>query len=451
MPLWVISQILRKLIMSKRHVAAVIGAATSGAEIAGQLASQGVEVVVLEQNKSPYGKIEEGLPRWHKKLREKQAEKINSKLDQPLVHFIPDAKLDRDFSIQKLASLGFSVIVLANGAQLDRALAVDGVKAVADDSFVYQNDFLAWFNHYEFAEYKGRHIEVPGGVVVIGGGLASIDVAKICQLEVTKRALSERGIEMSINEIEHMGIVKALAKHDLSWESLGLKPARLYYRKRKEDMSLYPLPPNPTAEQTEKAHRVRLKLINNATAKFLFEVYPFHVSKSLKVENGKVKGIYFDVKEGGETREEYVPCDMVVSSIGSIPAPLKDISRDGELYQIESKDTGKLKDFDNLFAVGNVVTGKGNIQASMKHSQKIGKIIAETLASSSPDYELIFSASEEIAGNHAREIFDFLTSCPHIEDATYKQIMEFKNQLQSKVQYQGDFLSYVRKYTSIEV
>jgi len=48
-----------------RHVVAVIGGATAGAEIAARLADLGARVVVFEQNARPYGKIEDGLPGRH--------------------------------------------------------------------------------------------------------------------------------------------------------------------------------------------------------------------------------------------------------------------------------------------------------------------------------------------------------------------------------------------------
>ena len=47
-----------------RHVIAVVGAATAGSEIARILADRGALVIVFEQNPRPYGKIEDGLPRW---------------------------------------------------------------------------------------------------------------------------------------------------------------------------------------------------------------------------------------------------------------------------------------------------------------------------------------------------------------------------------------------------
>jgi len=51
------------------HLAVVVGGAVAGAEAVAQLTARGIRCVVLEQNPRPYGKIEDGLPRWHVKLR----------------------------------------------------------------------------------------------------------------------------------------------------------------------------------------------------------------------------------------------------------------------------------------------------------------------------------------------------------------------------------------------
>ncbi len=71
------------------HFVAVIGGATAGAEVASRLADRGVQVVVFEQNNRPYGKIEDGLPRWHEALRNKEYRTIDEKLSKAGVTFVP--------------------------------------------------------------------------------------------------------------------------------------------------------------------------------------------------------------------------------------------------------------------------------------------------------------------------------------------------------------------------
>ena len=50
-------------------VVLIIGGAVSGSTAVKKLTDEGIRCVVVEQNKMPYGKIEDGLPRWHEKQR----------------------------------------------------------------------------------------------------------------------------------------------------------------------------------------------------------------------------------------------------------------------------------------------------------------------------------------------------------------------------------------------
>src|SRR5689334_10803052 len=96
-----------------RHVVAVVGGATAGAETAARLQERGVTVIVLEQGVRPYGKIEDGLPRWHVGLRHKEYAAIDGKLSLPDVHFVPMTRLGKDVTMDGLIKeWGLSAIVL---------------------------------------------------------------------------------------------------------------------------------------------------------------------------------------------------------------------------------------------------------------------------------------------------------------------------------------------------
>src|SRR6266436_201447 len=104
-----------------RHAVAVIGAATAGSEIADILAARGSLVIVIEQNPRPYGKIEDGLPRWHVKQRRDEYDKINSKLDNPSIEYLPMTRMGRDLAFDDLREhWGLSAVILCNGAWRDR-------------------------------------------------------------------------------------------------------------------------------------------------------------------------------------------------------------------------------------------------------------------------------------------------------------------------------------------
>ena len=106
--------------MNPAHVVAVIGGAVAGSEAAANLAKRGILIVVFEQNIRPYGKIEDGLPKWHVKLQAKEENKIDEKLSGSNIIFVPNTSLNRDIDFQDLVNnWGFSAILLANGAWQD--------------------------------------------------------------------------------------------------------------------------------------------------------------------------------------------------------------------------------------------------------------------------------------------------------------------------------------------
>src|SRR5215471_13834802 len=116
-----------------RHVIAVVGAATAGSEIARILADRGTLVIVLEQNPRPYGKIEDGLPRWHVKQRKEEYEEINKRLDHPNIDYLPLTRMGRDVSFDELRTgWGLSAIVLTHGAWRDRPFPVAGSDRFVD-------------------------------------------------------------------------------------------------------------------------------------------------------------------------------------------------------------------------------------------------------------------------------------------------------------------------------
>jgi NADPH-dependent glutamate synthase beta subunit-like oxidoreductase len=364
---------------------AVIGGATAGAEAADIFAKQGILTVVFEQNARPYGKVEDGLPRWHVGLRAKEYATIDQKLGQALVHFVPNTKVGRDVSLRELCDVwGFHSVVLANGAWRDRPLAVPDAEKYVGKGLVYQNPFIQWFNHRHEAGYRGPVFEALDDTIVVGGGLASIDVVKAINLELASNALRQRkGVEIDLEELEVEGIPKALAAHGLTWEGLGFKGATLFYRRRVEDMPLVSLPDDANEKVRAKIEKTRAHMLEKAVSKYLFHVRPLRAPLALLIENERVVGMRFAVTrmEGGKLvttdETEEVRGSQVISSIGSIPEALEGVPQKGELYAYSDWDLGRLPDYPTLFSAGNVVTGKGNIVDSRKHARFVGQHVRD--------------------------------------------------------------------------
>ncbi|MEE8165390.1 MAG: FAD-dependent oxidoreductase [Myxococcota bacterium] len=423
------------------HHVAVIGGATAGAEVASRLADRGVAVTVIEQNARPYGKIEDGLPRWHEALRHKEYRTIDGKLSKPEICFLPNTRIGEHIGFAELVNdWGFSAVVLANGAWRDRPLPIEGADNCIDRGLVYQNAFVIAFNHAERGDLPDAEYTVHDGALIVGGGLASIDVAKIHTLELAIKAMAERGIETSLLEFEVKGIPKVLAAHDLVWEDLGIEGATIYYRRRVEDMPLMSAPEGADEARIKKVEAGRRRMLEKATKKYRFKVEPLCAPDKLILENGQLKGLVFRrtrieggrVKMTDETFEAYGPA--VISSIGSVPEPIEGIALNGELFDFKDWDIGKLEGYPSVFSVGNVVTGKGNIVASRKHATQVSEKAIEAYLGVGPDVEAgdRDAALDVISGGNqeARSLADDVANVLGTAEAPSSQQLE---QLQKRI------------------
>jgi NADPH-dependent glutamate synthase beta subunit-like oxidoreductase len=441
---------------SRPHLVAVIGGATAGAEVAGKLAEHGARVVVFDMNPRPFGKIEDGLPRWHVGLREKEYETITEKLSRPGVEFVPCTKIGRDLPFEAIArEWGFSAVVLANGAWRDRPLPVEGADAYLGKGLVYQNPFIIWFNHADEAGYAGERFTPLDDALVVGGGLASIDVAKVLMLETTRAKLKQRGIELDMVELEVRGIPKQLEKHGLRFEDLGLRGCTLFYRRRVEDMPLAEIPEDADEKRREKTMNARRRLLEKAQEKYGFRVEPLCAPEGLLVEGGRVVGLRLrrTKMEGGklvtgdETFERRGSC--VISSIGSIPEPIPGIPMKGELFAFTDWDVGRLDGYPSLFSVGNVVTGKGNIVASRKHAAHVYEDALASFLGLAEDGHAgeatLPSRAEASAAQTAGHVAQHLASAEPPSAEVASAILARVRERQRAVGYDGDLAAWLAK------
>ena len=284
--------------VSSRHVMAVIGGATAGSEIARILAGYGALVIVFEQNPRPYGKIEDGLPRWHVKQRHDEYEEINKRLDHPNIEYVPLTGMGRDIDFEALRTRwGVSGIVLTNGAWKDRPLPIDGADQYIDRGLVYQNKLIYWWNHYPEKSYDGPRYELTPGALIVGGGLASIDVVKVVQIEYALAGLKARGIQGDMLELEREGIEPVLNAKGLKYADLGIPPCRLYYRRRVIDMPLSDIPADTPQKRADALRQARVKIVDKAQRKFLFEFHELRAPGKVIAENGAMVGLNFNRTE----------------------------------------------------------------------------------------------------------------------------------------------------------
>ncbi len=441
------------------HCVAVIGGAAAGSEVAATLAERGIEVTVFDMNPRPYGKVEDGLPRWHVALRRKEYEGISKNLSTEGVSFLPNTKVGHDVDFRELVEdWGFSGVVLACGAWRDRPLAVDGANDYIDKGLIYQNPFILWFNHNVEAGYEGPVFEPRDGAIVVGGGLASIDVAKALMLETTLEKLRERGIEEDLVEMEVKGIPKILARHDIAFEDLGLEGCTLYYRRSDADMPLMEMPAGADEKRQEKVRLGRKKMLSKAMDKYRFKFEPLCMPDALITEGDQLVGIRFRRTkiEGGRVIAQDETFDTrgvyVISSIGSIPEPTTGIPMKGELFEFTDWDLGRLDGYPTVFSAGNVVTGKGNIVASRKHAREVSQtVIAAFLGIGEGDETQLLEGAKEATREQAGAIANAITVQPPIGRGQLEAVRKRIAERQAAVKYTGDYKSWIEKVTPADM
>jgi ferredoxin--NADP+ reductase len=443
---------------SQRHIIAVIGGATAGSEVARVFARRGALVIVIEQNARPYGKIEDGLPRWHVKQRLDEYEEINRRLDDPNVLYLPLTRMGRDLQFEELReSWGLNAIVLANGAWRDRPFPVEGADEYIDRGLVYQNPLIYWFNHYPEAAYEGPRYGLRPGTIVIGGGLASIDVVKVLQIEMALEGLKRRGINEEMVRFEREGLEPVLKSHGLAWAELGIEPCKLFYRRRVIDMPLSDIPEGTAAKRAESLRTARSKILDKAQRKFLFQFQDQNMPTGLMVKNGRLAGLQMTRTEviGGKARKlagsEYdVPGAMTISSIGSIPEPVPGIPQAGEVYRYADQNVGlMLEGRTAVYAAGNVLTGKGNIKDSLVSGSEIGSHVAEQylgLAEDGGRFELSDRERREVAAEAEAIATDVEHRAP-LRPEALERVARLVRERQAAVGYEGNYRAWIKRMT----
>jgi ferredoxin/flavodoxin---NADP+ reductase len=445
---------LHQLFSEPRHLIVICGGAVSGSEAAAICAERGIIAVVLEQNARPYGKIVDGLPRWHEKLRQQEYTRIDHNLTREGVYYVPLAALGREHALSELrARPGVAAVLLANGAWRDRPLQLPGIEALLGKGFVYQNPFVYGFNHYEDPGYTGPEFKVEPGTIVVGGGLASVDVAKIINLELYRTALAARGVVVPLMELEHIGIPKTLAAHGLNAEALGIEGATIYYRRRVQDMPIA-FPKDDSPEQLEKTSRVREKMVQILAQKYLLRVKDCHIPVESLSDGERLTGLRFRKSrmEDGRLKEiagsEYdVPARLVVSSIGSVPEPQPGIPTRGELYDYADESTGALRGLTGVFGLGNVLTGKGNIHDSRENAREISTQVLSSYLGLSDERE-----ADPLADAHASrrtQIEPLVARATLAPKATPEQLRAFFSPLFAhwqELDYAGDYPAWIARH-----
>ena len=246
-----------------------------------------------------------------------------------------------------------------------------------------------------------------------------------------------------MHKCEKMGVVKYCEEVGIfDHTELDVEPCTLYYRRSIDNMPLAQMPENATPEQRAKVVNARNKLLDIAKNKMLFEVQDCTIPLEFVIESGHIRGLKIQRTEVVDRKpvpvagsEKIIRTDMVISSIGSLPEWIAGIPMARNHYDWADWDLGKMTGYPNVFGVGNVVTGKGNIRASLLHSQQVTNYLRQNYFRAA-----LGAASAEAVKEH-------LDTC---EPLTPEKLEELRGRIRERQQlvgYDGDFQKWIEKHT----
>ena len=164
----------------------------------------------------------------------------------------------------------------------------------------------------------------------------------------------------------------------------------------------------------------------------------------LDLQDGKL------VELAGDTFN--IETDLLISSIGSLPKETPGLPIVGNYLKTHSEYDWRVEGFENVFAVGNVVTGRGNILESRKHGREItDKIIdehLEPLGQGDPlsrKYEDLFKDIEGEVKQKINNISATLAEADLHSEEEIDFIVNKTKELQERVGYDGDYMAWADK------
>ena len=185
---------------------------------------------------------------------------------------------------------------------------------------------------------------------------------------------------------------------------------------------------------------------------------PCHVPIDKNVEDGRLVGLVMQKTEiiGGKVKpiegtNYEVRGSQVIASIGSIPEPIEGIPMEWQTYKVNQADLCRIEGYDNAFALGNAVTGRGNILESLKHGREITGAIADRYFDTEAQFVDLVKEKEIKVEEQVEAIANIVTKLPTITKKSYAEIQKRVTALQHKVGYGKDYMTWIQRHLPIRL
>jgi hypothetical protein len=140
-----------------------------------------------------------------------------------------------------------------------------------------------------------------------------------------------------------------------------------------------------------------------------------------------------------------------VSSIGSVPERIDGIAMHGDYYTFKDRETGEYAQLPGVFAIGNVITGQGNIRASFVHGQSVSHHVVESYLGVGDSREISpsgrFISVDRVAALATTQIEARIRKQEKLSPAAVDQILGRVRALQERVGYTGDYKGWIAQHT----
>ncbi|MFO0745419.1 MAG: FAD-dependent oxidoreductase [Myxococcota bacterium] len=418
------------------RVVVVCGAGVAGSTAAAAAAHAGAFVVVLEAARRPYGKLDQVMPEWQHERADDERAFIDLALAHPNILFVPATRLGIDVDRAMLDAMGVDLLVLAHGAERERALAVPDLEAFAGRGFATQRDIL------------GDEVPWPTGVahplrqdgaLVVGGGLGAVDCAKALVFGVVARALAERQAFVPYSALEAEGVHAVLARHHLDAAAIGLVGAKILHRRDIEQLRL-----DPRGEPVDAD--VARAFVDDLAARYAVEVIPDVVPVAVLADGSRLTGLACEralagaaldapvVTVPGSRFELHAP--LVVSAIGWRPALLPDIPSSGDFYRIADPVSGEVAGIAHTLVVGMCASGRGGLEDTRAEARaRVERAMRERFGMVARAPMVDADATSEVEAHLVR---------PPLESGRVEAVLRWARARQRAVGFQ-DYRSWIRQ------
>ncbi|MCL4140445.1 UNVERIFIED_CONTAM: hypothetical protein GTU68_006798 [Idotea baltica] len=346
--------------MSKIKIA-IVGSGPSAFFAADMLLKkvENVEISIFEKLSEPYGLVRFGVAPDHAKIRS-VTKAFEKTLQKENVTLFCNKEIGKDISLQELRD-SFNAVILAYGAQTDRALNIPGEDLAGSYT---ATAFVAWYNgHQEFTNYE---FDLSGeNAIIIGQGNVAVDVVRILAkdpedlkttdiAEYAVTALKKSNVK-NIYMIGRRGPVQA-AFTDKELRELGeLKNVNIKVNSKDLELneaSKLELESNSRSKRNYEILKSFLEKDFNKNFKTIhlkFFLSPTELTGDNKVNNAK-----FIINKLEESIT--IPCEIFMRSIGYRGLKLENLpfnEKTGTFYQ----ETGRINDENGVHIKGLYTTG----------------------------------------------------------------------------------------------